>query len=329
MFDVITIGTATRDIFLKSKSFKAFKDIHFESGKSIAFELGTKTEVEELFYETGGGATNAAVSLARLGLKTAACFEVGKDLAGKDIVRTIKKNKISSNLIRIDSKNHTSVSIIFLTPEGERNIFVHRGSLIDEKEINLKKLKSKWLYVSSVGGNIKLLNKIARFVEKKDINLALNPGSKELKLGLKKLSRVFNATDVLILNRNEASSLMGISYNFKKTIFRKACGLTPGIEVITDGRAGAYATDDERGYRVGIYDWEITDRLGAGDAFGSGFVGAYIKYNQNIEKALQYASFNASSVVTKIGAKAGIVNHFPAKPLRVKVENMLCKTKSS
>jgi len=322
MLDIVTIGTATKDIYLRSKDFVISENLHFPSGRSMAFEAGSKIEVEKVIHETGGGATNTAITFARLGLKTACCCEIGNDLAGRDIVKILKKNRVKTYLINTNKNSPTSLSVIFLSKEGERNIFVYRGALIDENEIKVSRLRSKWFYLSSVGGNIKLLNKIVDFVENKKIKLAFNPGSKELELGLVKLSRIFNATDILILNRSEASDLMGISYNFRKTIFRKACGLTPGIEVITDGKNGAYATDDEKGYRIGIYNWKIVDRLGAGDAFGSGFVAGYINYKQDIKKALQYAAANASSVVTQIGAKKGIIKSFPSTPLKVEAKRL-------
>src|SRR3989344_2324934 len=73
-FDVITIGTATQDIFypLASDGFK--------------FEKGAKTEVGAPFCSVGGGAVNAAVTFARQGFKTAALFRIGADSAGERTV---------------------------------------------------------------------------------------------------------------------------------------------------------------------------------------------------------------------------------------------------
>jgi len=321
MFDIITIGTATRDIYMKSKDFDVKKDIRFPSGESMAFEAGSKTEIDEMIFETGGGATNSAVTFARAGLRVASCFKVGGDVAGKDILSSLKKENIKIHLAKKNGNNSTSLSIIFLSEAGERNIFVHRGALIDGADINFKKLRPRWLYVSSVGGNVELLDRIASFVINKNIKLAFNPGSTELKLGAKRLFNIFNATKILILNRKEASELMGIPYNYRKTIFRQSCGITPGIEVITDGKDGAYVADEGRAYKIKTHDWPLVDRLGAGDAFGSGFVAGYIKH-KSIEKALQYAATNASSVVGKVGAKTGIIKNFPSKPLKVRTERL-------
>ena len=52
---------------------------------------------------------------------------------------------------------------------------------------------------------------------------------------------------------------------------------------------------------------EVADTVGAGDAFASGFVSAFIKENQNIEKAIQLCIANSSSCLSQTGAKNGLL----------------------
>jgi sugar/nucleoside kinase (ribokinase family) len=321
MFDIITIGTATKDIFLRSKKIKVRDDIHFISGKSMAFEAGSKVEIDEIITTIGGGATNSATTFSRLGFKTATCFNIGKDLVGREIKQFLKKERVKTRFIINDKKRPTNLSVILLEPQGERVVFVHRGAVIKSYQLRIRDLNTKWIYLSSVNGNLKMLGKIASYAREKNIKLAFNPGSKEIKLGLKKLFPILDITTILILNRAEASSLMNLPYKSGKTIVRQSCKLTPGIEIITDGQNGADVVYEGELYSIGIYDWPLIDRLGAGDAFGSGFVGAYIKY-KDIKKALQYAAANASSVVTKVGTKAGIIRNFPKEPLKVKIKEI-------
>ncbi len=319
MLDIITIGTGTQDVFLRGQQFKVHSSIMFPSGKAFSFEAGAKIELDDIIFETGGGATNTAVSFARLGLKTAAHFSIGKDKAGEEIVHALKHEGVRCGLIVRHNKELSSRSFIFLGTKGERTVFVYRGSTLKQQDLLIKKLKARWLYISSLGGRLDVLEKIASYARQRNIKIAFNPGSQEIKLGLKKLFPILDITDILILNRSEASELTGVSYNLSKTIVRQACGLTPGIELVTDGKNGAYVVDENQFYQIGVYDWPLIDRLGAGDAFGAGFVGGIIKYG-NITKALQYAAFNASSVVREIGAKKGIVRCFPKNPLKVEVK---------
>src|SRR3989344_6551663 len=96
MYDVITIGTASRDVFLQSEAFKIFKDpehlkkIGFPEGEAQCFALGGKLEIEKPVLTTGGGATNAAVTFARQGFKTAAIIKVGHDEDGDALVSELR-----------------------------------------------------------------------------------------------------------------------------------------------------------------------------------------------------------------------------------------------
>jgi sugar/nucleoside kinase (ribokinase family) len=54
-------------------------------------------------------------------------------------------------------------------------------------------------------------------------------------------------------------------------------------------------------------DVPVTDRTGAGDAFGSGFVSWWAQ-QKSLKDAVVFASANSTSVVTQVGAKAGILH---------------------
>ncbi|MCA9308823.1 hypothetical protein KC973_00445, partial [Candidatus Saccharibacteria bacterium] len=78
--------------------------------------------------------------------------------------------------------------------------------------------------------------------------------------------------------------------------------------LVSDGPRGAVATDGTKLYSAGLYeDVPVIDRTGAGDAFTSGFV-SVIATGGTVEEALVFASANSTSVVGKIGAKAGILH---------------------
>ena len=97
MYDVITIGTASRDVFLQSEAFKIFKDpehlkkIGFPEGEAQCFALGGKIDIREPVFATGGGATNTAVTFARQGFKTAAFIKIGRDEDGDELHRMMRQ----------------------------------------------------------------------------------------------------------------------------------------------------------------------------------------------------------------------------------------------
>ena len=58
MFDIITIGSATRDVFLKSDKIQIKKSKTSPSGFDECLPLGAKIELSDITFDTGGGATN-------------------------------------------------------------------------------------------------------------------------------------------------------------------------------------------------------------------------------------------------------------------------------
>ena len=67
MFDIVTFGSATWDVFLSTKDFKILKAKQFVSSKGICFNLGSKIKVKTIKFSFGGGGTNTAVSFANQG----------------------------------------------------------------------------------------------------------------------------------------------------------------------------------------------------------------------------------------------------------------------
>src|SRR3989338_8986820 len=96
MFDIITIGSATRDVLLKAEGFEIRKHEDSPSGVEQCFPLGSKIEIKEIVFTTGGGAANAAVTFSRQGFKTACVSAVGEDLNGREIVKELKREKVET-----------------------------------------------------------------------------------------------------------------------------------------------------------------------------------------------------------------------------------------
>ncbi len=297
MFDVITIGSATRDVFLKGK-FPITKDI-------LSFDLGSKNDVDEIFFFTGGGATNAAATFSNLGLSTACISRIGNDPGGKAVLEDLKKFGISQQFIVKTSDLYTAYSIIISTENG-RVALVHRGTSenFKQSDIPCSRINAKWFYVTSLSSNLKVLKTIFDCALDKKIRIAWNPGSGEIKQGINQLKPFLAKVGVLFLNLEEAKELTGLDK--KKEIFEKLDSLTDGIVVITNGMEGVEVCSGKTCYKAKALGGKAVESTGAGDAFGSGFVSGLILKN-DVDYAIQLATANASSVVTKIGAKNGLM----------------------
>lgn len=311
MFDILTIGAATRDVFLESPAFQVISSGEFQTGLGECVALGSKNEVSNLTFETGGGATNAATTFARLGFKTQIAASVGNDNNGEEIIKVLAKEKIDTSAIQKQNETMTGYSTLLLWSGGQRSILVFRGASdqLEIAKITNANWKTKWVYLTSLGqgaGQIKLL---ADKIKQNNISLCWNPGEVELSLGLAAEAPLLNLTKILLLNKEEAATLLGLPLTEQNKILAGAKSLAP-IVLITDGDQGAYLYEKREWRRIATTGVKPKNPTGAGDAFGSGFVAGVIKYS-DAKKAAQLAILNSESVIQHTGAKKGILKKWP------------------
>ena len=306
-YDVITIGSVTRDAFFKSGEFRVVEDKKFRTGRAGCFVLGAKMEVPEVVFTTGGGGTNTAVGFARQGLRTGCIGRIGDDVSGQNVQRELKEEGVD-DLLQVDKEHATAYSLILVAPDGERTILEYRGAndYLSEKEIDWKNLKSGWLFLDSLSGNKSLLEQALKWAKENRVKVAFNPGKRLIKLG-KELQNYLSDIDIFIANEDEASFITGIEPLNTKEIFAEIDQVIKGIAVMTRGPEGVLVSDGRNVYKAGVPDSPVIDRTGAGDAFSSGFVSGYIHSNGDIEYAIQLGTANATSVVQYFGAKKGLL----------------------
>jgi ribokinase len=333
MYDIITIGTATRDVFLRSPKFTPVKDPHFTSvagfpeGLAECFASGAKIEISAPVLTSGGGSTNAATTFARQGFATAAIVSIGKDEHGKAVIAELKKEKVRP-IVSYSKDLQTSYSTILLSETGERTILVYRGASDYMGRVSSAHLKAKWVYI--VPGAIPLprMKALIERFKAEGLMIAMNPSGHYIKLGAEVLRSILASLCVVIMNREEAASLTGLPFEDERGIFKKLDEMVPGIAVMTDGPRGVIVSDGKTLYKAGIFkEKALVDRTGAGDAFGSGFVAGLMRRStpstilplrkgeekvgdlsgEEIRDAIRLASANATSVVEYIGAKEGIL----------------------
>ncbi|KKR10338.1 MAG: PfkB family kinase, nonfunctional [Parcubacteria group bacterium GW2011_GWA2_39_18] len=309
MFDIISIGTATRDMFCIGTPFVEVESEKFKTLKGLCLSYGSKVELPNVLFTTGGAGTNAAVAFARAGFKTACLSRIGSDPGGNAILDELEKEGVDSKYFQIDKEKFTAYSIIFLTSEGERTILSYKGAgeHLSEKEIPWEEIKkTNWFYLDSLGGNKELLRQLLEFAKVHNIKIASNPGARELKI-LKENKDWLKNYDIFTLNQEEASDLTRINYKNEKEIFDELDRLVGGVVVMTKGPRGAVVSDGKNRFSVGIFkEKKLIDRTGAGDAFASAFVSGFIK-TDGIEQSIKWGSANSTSVVEHIGAKEGIL----------------------
>lgn len=317
MYDIITIGAGLRDVFLVSDAFVALKSNKFSTGVGECLSLGAKIELESIVLTTGGGASNAAATFGSLGFQTAAMCKVGDDSPGRDVKLDLQRFGVSDRLVRT-VHGETGYSTLLTMKDGERTVLVYRGvsAKFTPADIQWDALEqTRWVYLTSLGGNMTLTNKIIREAHKVGTKIAWNPGSGELKKGMKAIRPLLPMIDILNMNLEEARLLTD-----KKTIGNifKELQTLETIRLITDGTNGSYAWHNGTTVHAGTTGAKALSRTGAGDAFGSGFVAGMLKTN-DIGKALQIGTLNAESVIQKHGAKNGLLTAWPSDKKRQQI----------
>ena len=303
MARIVSIGAALQDVYLIDHD-----DFGTNSrGYFNQLELGTKVDIDTIQFSTGGGATNAATTFARNNHESIFMGCIANDPAGDAIIGSLDTEGIDSSYVTYTDRAHTGYSVLLLAPSGERTILTCRGASAKFELLNpddLDTINPDWLYVTTFRGNMDMLDLFFTKAKSLGAKIMFNPGNLELQ-HKRKLLVLLSDVDVLLVNKQEAKKIVDGSTLLE--LINRVKNYVP-TAIITDSHQGAIATDQEEIYRIGLYeDVKVKDSTGAGDAFGSGFLAAYAS-GKSFKESLVFASANSTSVVQKIGSKAGIIN---------------------
>lgn len=302
-YDVLCVGSATVDRVLQIE--EPFSSV--QPGDKI---LATSIELH-----SGGGATNAAAALAKLGLGVKVLAKVGKDHDGDFILQELKKYHVK-NICLHRSEQSTDLSMVLSSEkEHDRIIVVHKGASEDLRETDIRKfdLRMRWLYVATLtGGSIQLAKDLVKYAHGKGIPVLFNPSLYLAKKGKNYLKDILEHTSILVLNKEEALAMLNTRKESVEDLLLALHHLGPGTVIITNGAKTLYAYDQNTIYFLHPPEVEIISTTGAGDAFTAGFLAGAIK-KLTIEDSLCLGQVNASSVIQHIGAKTGLLTIKEAK----------------
>ena len=327
MCDVITIGSATMDVFVESDDANIVS-VYTKNKKSefMSYPYGAKVEITDFASQVGGGGVNTACNFANLGLKTSAIFKIGDDIYSDGILESFKEKNVDLSNIIQDKTLSTGFSIILVSFQGDRTVLAHRGAnaKIKKSEINFDAIKNaKLLYIAPLNGDsTKVLDDIVNFAKDNNVKVCFNAGTSSIKKGFNYIKKILENAHIVVMNKEEATMATQIQVRpdtrdekFSeelihpdiKEMFNKLKVRDYQIIVITDGGHGAYAYDGKQYYYCPVFNSPVVSTLGAGDAFASTLCAALGKTKIDIGKALMYASVNSAGVVSQFGATQGLL----------------------
>lgn len=301
-YNVLCVGSATVDHFLTIDK------------KISEIKPGDKVLASKIEVHSGGGGTNSAAALAKLGLKVKVLTKVGDDHSAGIVINELKAYKIK-NIAKFSSRQDTDVSVILSsTKEKDRIIFVHKGASRDlsEHDFTKSELNASWIYLATlVGKSFHTGKKIALYAKKKNINLLFNPSFYLAQKGKQKLKSILKATTLLVLNKEEAQELLQTKEISGKKLSLALQRLGIKTVVITNGDKRLYAVNRDSVNVNTIYTLQppkikVIHTAGAGDAFTGGLLAGIIQ-GYGLAKALRLGQVNALSVIQHLGAKMGLL----------------------
>lgn len=308
--DVLSVGDVVIDAFIKLLD-KEERVEHTKDGDTwLAIPFGTKIPFDHVdVIPAVGNASNASVAFARLGLNSALAANVGSDQNGRDIIAALEKERVDTRFVHINPGYKSNYHYV-LWYKDERTILIKH----EEYDYHWPRFRiidiPKWIYFSSISEHaMEYHDEIAAWLEAHPtVKLAFQPGTFQIEAGTKRLKKIYELSEVLAVNREEATIISHGDHHDLDDLFNKLHALGPKIVMISDGHAGAYASDGAKRWKMPIYPDPKApyDRTGAGDAFTSTFVAALAK-GADVEDALLWAPINSMSVVQKVGAQAGLL----------------------
>jgi ribokinase len=316
--DFVAIGDITTDAFIHLATGAAGSAVHTvceDAAKEhceLCLPFPDKIPFDKIIEVKGvGNSANAAVSAARLGLRSALVTTVGGDAGGKDCINELSKNKVATDFVTIEKDAETNYHYA-LWFEMDRTILIKHHEYnysLPEKLKNLRQAP-RWMYLSSLASNsfnyhVEIIDYLK---ENPSVKLAFQPGTFQMKLGVEKLAELYKRTDVFIVNVEESQLILNTKDENLEVLLTGIRKLGPKIVLITDGPNGAYMYDGDRSYFMPIYP-DVKppyERTGCGDAFASTFIAALAMGKGPLE-ALAWAPINSMSVVEYVGAQEGLL----------------------
>lgn len=271
---------------------------------------GELVMAESMILSSGGCAANAAVDLAKMGVRAAVVGRVGSDMFGKIVADMLRDAGVDVSALQVTAGADTSQTLI-VNVQGQDRRFIHTfGANAEFKaaDIPLDRLETcKVLYLGGYMVMPKIVQEelvpIFQRARDKGVKTVLDvvtPGPGQY---LSNLEKLLPHVDVFLPNNHEAELITGEKEPAKQAEFFHRLGAR--TTVITMGGEGAVLVQDKLRLKAGVFPVTYVDASGGGDAFDAGFIYGILN-NLDPADCLRVASALGASCVRAIGTTPGV-----------------------
>lgn len=323
--DVLTVGSAMLDTtFLTDELVLIDHPSDPLRRKLIGMEFGAKLESENVLTSMGGGGCNTAVALRRLGLRAAALVCVGEDAVGRSVSAHLKDEGVVLDALQTHRSLRTGTSFVVGDQKHRDHlVFTTRGAnaALILSSSSLRSLRPSWVVLAPLRCTRwrAILTLLRDEAKQGRIKIVFNPGTAQIKEGLRGLASILKVTECLVVNDDEARELLFSVPMYRKRfqafkgedekkefLIQTLAAAGPRLVVVTDGENGAHA-----GHRGGMVfqparPVNVQDTTGAGDCFTATLTAMLVK-GHSVKEALVAGMINTASLVQHVGAQAGLL----------------------
>lgn len=308
--ELITIGSCTLDCMIQIKDILRFELLEKDNVKKYtAIEYSHKLNIQQVKFIPGGSAANIAADCAMLGLKSTYIGVLGKDFSASICLDDLKQRGVDlSNIIQTD-KDSTAFSVILRTDWGkDRSILAYKGAndLLqpsDVKEETFEDVKAfAWTSLTTEKG-CQAIEKAITLTKDNGGKVFAAPSISIIKNNPKWAKILISNSDIVSMNKEEAQEFTKETNSLY--MIRKFIESGVKLISITDGGNGSVISDGKKVITSGVYDVEINDTTGAGDAFLSGILVSTLN-NCSLEKTSKIAAAMGSLECIDIGPRSGL-----------------------
>jgi ribokinase len=339
---VLTVGSAMIDTIAIIDNHRIERMSMLNADSSfLLLEEGRKTEASEISTHCGGGAVNAAVAMARLGMDVAALVKLGQDVRADAILARLTQEGVSTRWALRDPRAPTGAAVLVSSHDRNAAVFTFRGAntLLELRDLRDDAFAVDVVYVSGLSNqSADCFPEIVARAKAHGALLSANPGVRQLSARAKAFWDSLKSIDILTLNRSEADVLVpclvarfgeggpvpalepgetppslfarglaGGGYEMSLIAFFSALAtLGAKTVVITDGSHGAYLGLHGEVLFCPAAKAKVAGTTGAGDAFAATFT-AYHARGARPADCLRAASINAASVVSFVDTQSGLL----------------------
>jgi ribokinase len=307
----------------------------------LLLEEGRKTEALEISTHVGGGAVNAAVAMARLGLDVGTLVKLGKDARADTVLNHMLQEGVSTRWAMRDGRAPTGASVLISSHDRNAAIFTFRGAntLLEEADLRKEAFAADVVYVSSLSNeSADAFPGIIKRAKEQGALVATNPGVRQLSSRGNAFQETLKQIDILAVNRSEADVLVpglvtrfgegtrrlqaiageqlprlatrgfiGVGHEMGMVdFFASLHKLGPRYVGVTDGREGAFVGGPDAILYCPVLETKVAGTAGAGDAFNATFT-ACVALGRSPEEALRAAAINSASVVNHVDTQTGLL----------------------